>query len=267
MSGCTHDCSTCKEDCKDRKESFIVEPNKHSSIGRTIAIVSGKGGVGKSLVTSLLAVEASRKGKRVAIMDADITGPSIPQVFGVHERLEGDEEGISPAISGTGIQIVSMNLLLEEETDPIIWRGPMIAGMVKQFYTDVIYDKVDDLYIDLPPGTGDVPLTIFQSIKMDGIVIVLTPQDLVSMVVEKAVKMANMMNIPILGFVENMSYIVCDKCNNKVSLFGEGHIEELAKKYNIPVLAKIPLNPEIAKLCDAGKIEFIKETYFEKVKY
>jgi len=258
--GCNHNCSSCGESCGSQ-ESLKVECHKNVEISNTIAIVSGKGGVGKSLVTSLLAVSEVRKGKKVAIMDADITGPSIPQVFGIHERLEGDEKGIYPAYTGSNIGVVSMNLLLDEETDPIIWRGPVIAGMVKQFYTDVDYGKIDDLFIDLPPGTGDVPLTVFQSIPLNGIVIVLTPQDLVSMVVEKAVKMANTMNIPILGFIENMAYIKCDKCGNEVSLFGEGHVKELSEKYNIPILARIPMDPSLAKHCDEGKIEFVNETY------
>lgn len=254
---CTHNCSTCSSDCASRQAPQFEAPHKESHIKHTVAVVSGKGGVGKSLVTSMLAVALSKKGYRVGIMDADITGPSIPKAFGVKEPVQGDENGLFPPKSEGGIGIMSLNLMLHDETSPVIWRGPVIAGTVKQFYTDVIWDDLDYLLIDCPPGTGDVPLTIFQSIKLDGIVIVSSPQELVAMIVSKAANMANMMNIPVLGLVENMSYVKCPDCGKEIYVFGDSHINEVAEKFGYPVLARIPMDPTIAALVDAGKIESI----------
>ncbi len=253
---CNHDCSNCSQNCASRKpESLRIEQNSASDIKKVIGIVSGKGGVGKSLVTSLLACAMQQRGKKVALMDADITGPSIPKVFGIHERAFADDNGIFPVLSRTGIKVMSLNLLMENETDPVIWRGPVIAGLLKQFWSDVYWGDCDFMFIDMPPGTGDVPLTIFQSIKLDGIIIAATPQELVSMIVEKAVNMAKMMNIPILGIVENMSYLRCPDCGKQIALFGNGHTEESAEKMGIPLLDRIPLDPELAQLCDTGDIE------------
>ncbi len=253
---CTHNCETCSESCSERtRESFLEKPHEGSNIKKVIGVVSGKGGVGKSLVTSLLSVTAERQGFKTAIMDADITGPSIPKMFGVREHAVGIEGGILPVTTKTGINIMSLNLLTENETDPVVWRGPMIAGMVKQFWTDVIWDDVDYMFIDMPPGTGDVPLTVFQSIPVDGIVIVASPQELVGMIVEKAVKMANMMNIPVLALVENMSYLNCPDCGKKINIFGESHIEGIAARYGVSSFAKIPIDPKLASACDAGLIE------------
>ncbi len=257
MSECTHDCSTCASNCSSRKEpqSLLEKPNELSKIGKVIGIVSGKGGVGKSLVSSLLAVGVQREGKHAGILDADITGPSIPKAFGIKERVAATEMGMIPVKTKMGIDIMSVNLMLESDTDPVVWRGPVIAGVVKQFWTDVIWNDVDCLFVDMPPGTGDVPLTVFQSIPVDGIIIVTSPQELVSMIVQKAVKMANMMNIPILGIVENMSYAVCPDCGKKIYVYGESHTAEVAKEYGIPLLAQIPFNPELAKQVDLGVIE------------
>ena len=226
-----------------------------SNIKKVIAVVSGKGGVGKSLVTSLLAVNMNRAGKHSAILDADITGPSIPKLFGIHEKALGNEDGILPCKSKTGIDIMSINLLLENDTDPVVWRGPVIAGTVKQFYTDVIWRDVDFMFVDMPPGTGDVPLTVFQSLPVDGIVVVASPQELVSMIVAKAVNMAEMMKVPMLGIVENMSYIVCPDCGKHINVFGDSHVDEVAAKHHLPVLAKCPIDPQLAALSDAGMIE------------
>ena len=256
---CTHDCSSCSSDCASRQAPQFEAPHKQSHIKHTIAVVSGKGGVGKSLVTSMLAVALNKKGYRVGILDADITGPSIPKSFGVKESVVGDENGLYPPKSECGIGIMSLNLMLHDETSPVIWRGPVIAGTVKQFYTDVIWEDLDYLLIDCPPGTGDVPLTIFQSIKLDGIVIVSSPQELVSMIVSKAANMANMMNIPVLGLVENMSYVKCPDCGKEIYVFGDSHIAEVAEKFGYPVLARIPMDPAIAALVDAGKIESIED--------
>ena len=256
MSECTHDCSTCGESCSSRDpKSFIKPANGFSKIGKVIAVVSGKGGVGKSMVTALMAHAMKEKGKSVAILDADVTGPSIPQMFGVHENASGTEDGILPSESKGGIELMSVNLLLPNEDDPVVWRGPVIAGTVEQFWTDVIWDNIDVMLIDMPPGTGDVPLTVFQSLPVDGIVIVTSPQELVSMIVEKAVKMAKLMNIPIIGIIENMSYFECPDCGKKHSIYGESHIEEIAAQYDIPVLAKLPIDPSLAKHCDQGTIE------------
>lgn len=257
MSGsCSHNCSSCSSNCSSRKqESLLKQPHKLSSVKKVIGIVSGKGGVGKSLTTSLLASYAHKQGKSVGIMDADITGPSIPHMFGVTERITGDESGINTVISPSGIQMVSMNLLLEESSSPVIWRGMVISGTVMQFWTDVIWKDVDLLFIDMPPGTGDVPLTVFQSIPLAGIVIVTTPQDLVKMVVEKAVNMANVMGVPVLGLVENMSYLTCPDCGKKIEVFGHSKADAIAKQYAIPSVAKMPLDARISVLADAGRIE------------
>ena len=253
---CTHDCSSCSSNCASRKkESFLKEPHKKSSIKKVIGVVSGKGGVGKSLTTSLLASLAQKQGKSVGIMDADITGPSIPRMFGVNERATGDESGINTVLSPSGMQMMSMNLLLDSETSPVIWRGMVISGTVMQFWTDVIWQDLDLLFIDMPPGTGDVPLTVFQSIPVAGIVIVTTPQDLVKMVVEKAVNMANIMNIPVLGIVENMSYLSCPDCGKQIEVFGASKVKALAAEYGIPAIARMPLDSRISTLADEGRIE------------
>ncbi len=253
---CTHDCSSCSSNCASRKkESMLKEPHKASSIKKVIGIVSGKGGVGKSLTTSLLASFAHKKGNSVGIMDADITGPSIPKMFGVKDRITGDESGINTVLAPSGIQMVSMNLLLDEESAPVIWRGMVVSGTVMQFWTDVVWKDVDLLFIDMPPGTGDVPLTVFQSIPLAGIVIVTTPQDLVRMVVEKAVNMANMMDVPVLGLVENMSYLVCPDCGKKMEIFGHSKAKAIAKEYGIPAVAQMPLDPAISAFADEGRIE------------
>jgi Mrp family chromosome partitioning ATPase len=253
---CTHDCSSCGKTCSSRKkESFLKEPHKQSSIKKVIGVVSGKGGVGKSLTTSLLASLANQSGLSVGIMDADITGPSIPHMFGVTDHATGSEAGIDTVLSPSGIQLMSMNLLLDEATTPVVWRGMVISGTVLQFWTDVIWKDVDLLFIDMPPGTGDVPLTVFQSIPIAGIVIVTTPQDLVKMVVEKAVNMANMMNVPVLGIVENMSYIECPDCAKKIEVFGESKVQKIAQQYGIPSIARMPLDPRISRFADEGRIE------------
>lgn len=257
---CTHNCETCGVDCASRssaqkQQDFKVNAHPLSNIKKVIAVVSGKGGVGKSLVTSLLAVNMNRAGKHSAILDADITGPSIPKLFGIHEKALGNEDGILPCKSKTGIDVMSINLLLENDTDPVVWRGPVIAGTVKQFYTDVIWRDVDFMFVDMPPGTGDVPLTVFQSLPIAGIVVVTSPQDLVSMIVEKAVNMARMMNIPVLGIVENMSYYECPHCGERSEIFGRSHIDETAHRFNIPAAARLPINPKLAASSDAGLIE------------
>ena len=257
---CTHNCETCGVDCASRssaqkQQDFKVNAHPLSNIKMVIAVVSGKGGVGKSLVTSLLAVNMNRAGKHSAILDADITGPSIPKLFGIHEKALGNEDGILPCKSKTGIDVMSINLLLENDTDPVVWRGPVIAGTVKQFYTDVIWRDVDFMFVDMPPGTGDVPLTVFQSLPIAGIVVVTSPQDLVSMIVEKAVNMARMMNIPVLGIVENMSYYECPHCGERSEIFGRSHIDETAHRFNIPAASRLPINPKLAAASDAGLIE------------
>ena len=260
MSECTHDCSSCSSNCGERKEpnSFLAPANKMSDVKKVIGIVSGKGGVGKSLVTSLLAAGMQREDYRTAILDADITGPSIPMMFGINNvKAKGNEFGIIPVQTTNGTSVMSVNLLLENETDPVVWRGPVIAGTVKQFWSDVVWEDVDYMFVDMPPGTGDVPLTVFQSLPVDGIVVVTSPQELVSMIVGKAVKMAKMMNIPILGLVENMSYVECGKCGEKVSVFGESHIDEVAAEYGLKVLGRLPIDPKIAENCDKGKVEAI----------
>ena len=257
MSSCNGNCSSCSSsDCGDRKkESLLATPNPKSNVKKVIAVVSGKGGVGKSTVTSMLAVAMSRKGKRVGVLDADITGPSAPTAFGVSECQGATQEGLYPALTRTGIQVMSINLLLDNNTDPVVWRGPVIAGAVKQFWTDVIWEDVDYMFVDMPPGTGDVPLTVFQSLPVDGIVIVTSPQDLVSMIVSKAVKMANMMHIPVLGFVENYAYLECPDCGKKIEVFGKSHLDEVAAEFGLPVLARLPINPDVAFAYDSGLME------------
>ncbi len=254
---CTHNCSTCGESCQSRTapQSFLENPHPMSSVKRVIGIVSGKGGVGKSLVTSLLAVLMQRKGYTGGIMDADITGPSIPKAFGLSEKAKAIESGILPVVTKTGIPVMSLNLLLDNETDPVVWRGPVIAGTVKQFWTDVIWEDVDYLFVDMPPGTGDVPLTVYQSLPLDGIVVVTSPQELVGMIVGKAVRMAEMLSVPILGIVENMSYFACPDCHGKHAIFGESHVDEFAARYGVDTVAKIPMSPALAAACDRGEIE------------
>ena len=255
---CTHNCETCGASCPSKgasPESFLEPANKHSHIKKVIGVVSGKGGVGKSMVTSMLAVNTRRRGFNTAVLDADITGPSIPKAFGLHGLAEGNEEGILPVVTKTGIKTMSLNLLLENETDPVVWRGPVIAGTVKQFWTDVCWGEVDYMYVDMPPGTGDVPLTVFQSLPLDGIVIVATPQELVSMIVSKAVRMAQMMNIPVLALVENMSFIQCPDCGKIINVFGESHAVDIASEFSIPRVARLPLDPALARLCDQGAVE------------
>jgi len=259
MSSCNGNCSSCSSsDCGDRKkESLLAALNPKASVKKVIAVVSGKGGVGKSTVTSMLAVAMARKGKRVGVLDADITGPSMPTAFGVTECQGANDDGLYPALTRGGLQVMSINLLLEDPADPVVWRGPVIAGAVKQFWTDVIWEDVDYLFVDMPPGTGDVPLTVFQSLPVDGIVIVTSPQDLVSMIVSKAVKMANMMNIPVLGFVENYSYLSCPDCGKKINVFGQSHLDEVAKRFDLPVLARLPIDPAVAQAYDSGLMETV----------
>ena len=264
-SSCTHDCSSCSANCSSREKTSLIEkPHELSNVKKVIGVVSGKGGVGKSIVTSMLSVLMNRRGYSAAILDADITGPSIPKAFAVKGEVMGDGAGgIFPLESKTGIKMMSVNLMLEDETTPVVWRGPVIAGTVKQFWTDVIWDDVDFMFVDMPPGTGDVPLTVFQSLPIDGIVVVTSPQDLVSLIVTKAVKMAELMNVPIVGLVENYSYIVCPDCGKVIRPYGESKIEELAKGYGTEVLAQLPIDPELASLCDKGVIELFEGDYVE----
>ena len=265
FEGCTHDCDTCGADCHGTKREEMFEKLRPgSSVKKVIGVVSGKGGVGKSLVTSLLAVALSRKGLKTAVMDADMTGPSIPRIFGVTQKIRNSELGLLPSKSKNGVEIMSINLLLEEETDPVIWRGPVVAETLKQFWTEVRWEDIDVMLIDMPPGTGDVPLTVFQSVPLDGIVIVASPQDLVSMIVAKAVNMAELMGIPIVGIVENMSYLECPDCGKKIKIFGESKVEETAKHYGIQVIDSLPINPKFAELCDNGAIEDVEGNPLEK---
>ena len=259
MSSCNGNCSGCaSSDCGDRKqESLLAKLNEKASVKKVIAVVSGKGGVGKSTVTSMLAVAMSRKGKRVGVLDADITGPSAPTAFGVDECQGATQDGLYPALTKGGIQVMSINLLLDNRTDPVVWRGPVIAGAVKQFWTDVIWEDVDYMFVDMPPGTGDVPLTVFQSLPVDGIVIVTSPQDLVSMIVAKAVKMANMMHVPVLGFVENYSYLECPDCGKRIEVFGKSKLNEVADAFNLPILACLPIDPKVAEAYDSGLMETV----------
>ena len=261
MSECSHDCSSCSESCSERDpKSFLEKPHELSHIKKVIGVVSGKGGVGKSLVTCMSAVLMNRRGFSTAILDADITGPSVPKAFGIKEKAKGNESAIFPVKTKKGIRLMSVNLLLPDDTDPVVWRGPIIAGTAKQFWTDVIWDDVDYMFVDMPPGTGDVPLTVFQSIPLDGIIVVPSPQELVSMIVGKAVKMAEMMNIPIIGLVENMSYVECPDCKKRINVFGDSHIDETAEKFNLKVIAKLPIDAEIAKLVDNGLLELMETT-------
>lgn len=268
MSSCGENCSSCGSDCPGRSggtPNFAVQPHKWSNVKKAIGIVSGKGGVGKSSVTSLLACAMKNAGKNVGILDADITGPSIPKAFGIHEKAMGNEDGIFPVPSATGIDVMSVNLLLENENDPVVWRGAIIANTVRQFWSEVVWGDQDYLFVDMPPGTGDVPLTVFQSLPVDGIIIVTSPQELVSMIVGKAVKMARLMNIPILGIVENMSYFHCPDNGKDYQIFGESHIEEVAANYDLKVLGRMPIDPVIAKACDEGRVEFLESNPLDAV--
>lgn len=265
---CQQDCSSCGEECADRKSEmtdFSEKLHELSKVGKVIAVVSGKGGVGKSLVTSMLAVATQKKGYKAAILDADVTGPSIPKAFGLKDKAFGNEFGVLPVRTSTGIDVMSLNLLLENDTDPVVWRGPIIAGMVKRFWTDVVWTDVDYMFIDMPPGTGDVPLTVYQSLAVDGIIVVTSPQELVSMIVEKAVRMAEMMNIPILGVVENMSYFRCPDNGKDYQIFGESNLENIAGDHQLKVLAKLPIDPKIAEACDAGTIEEADTHLFDPI--
>ncbi|PWL63295.1 Mrp/NBP35 family ATP-binding protein [Merdimmobilis hominis] len=264
--GCNHDCGNCTQNCPSRQmkpEDFLESPHEMSSIRKVIGVVSGKGGVGKSLVTSLMAVLLNRRGYNTAILDADITGPSIPKAFGIHEKAMASQFGLLPTKTKTGVDIMSVNLLLDHETDPVVWRGPIIANTVKQFWTDVIWSDVDFMFVDMPPGTGDVPLTVFQSIPLDGILIVTSPQELVSMIVGKAVNMAKKMNIPILGLIENMSYVQCPDCGKHIHVFGESHLEDVAAAYGLDVLGRLPIDPAIASACDQGRIEEVEGDWLD----
>ena len=255
-SSCSGNCSSCGESCAERQqESLLAQQNAHSNVKKVIAVVSGKGGVGKSTVTSLLAASMNRLGFRTAILDADITGPSIPQAFGLHEKALANDNGILPTETKTGIKVMSINLLLDNERDPVVWRGPVLAGAVKQFWTDVCWGDVDFMFVDMPPGTGDVPLTVFQSLPVSGVIIVTSPQDLVSMIVSKAVNMARMMKVPVYGFVENYSYFQCPDCGKRVEIFGKSHLDEIALDYSLPVLARLPIDPAMTQLCDEGNME------------
>jgi len=266
QDNCTHNCETCSANCSSReKESLLAAANPKSNVKKVIGVVSGKGGVGKSMVTSLMAVTMNRRGLKSAVLDADITGPSIPRAFGVNGMLMGTEDGIIPAESKTGVKLVSLNLLLENETDPVVWRGPVIAGTVKQFWSDVMWGDVDFMFVDMPPGTGDVPLTVFQSLPVDGIIIVTSPQELVGMIVSKAVKMAGMMNIPVLGIVENMAYYECPDCGKRHSIFGESHVAEIANEFGIMNTAQLPINPKLAGACDKGMIELFEGDWLDKL--
>lgn len=267
--GCNHDCGSCSAKCSERKNGekpdFSVPMNEYSKIKKVIAVASGKGGVGKSFVTSALAVMAARSGLKTAILDADITGPSIPKAFGLHDNACQNELGLIPSASSLGIEVMSLNLLVEDETAPVIWRGPVIAGAVKQFWQEVVWGDIDIMFVDMPPGTGDVPLTVFQSLPVQGVVIVTSPQELVGMIVEKAANMARTMNIPVLGLVENMSYFKCPSCGEKHNIFGESHVEELAKKFEIPAFCRLPIDPVAAQAVDAGQIEGVSRPELETV--
>ncbi len=266
MPDCNHDCESCGESCEERDpKSFLKPLNKYSSVKKVIAVVSGKGGVGKSLVTSLLTAKMQRKGHPTAILDADVTGPSIPKVFGIQGKCGAVEEGIVPAVTSYGTKMISINLLLENDTDPVIWRGPVIAGVIEQFWTDTIWGDCDYMFVDMPPGTGDVPLTVFQSLPVDGIIVVTSPQELVGMIVAKAVKMAEMMNIPVLGLVENMSYYRCPDCGKEHAIFGESHVDEIAAQSGIDAVARIPIDPSIAAMCDRGQVEEIESPWLDDI--
>jgi len=264
---CTHNCSTCASNCPSKeknKSELAADLNSLSTVKHLIAVVSGKGGVGKSLVTSMLATVFARRGETTAILDADVTGPSIPRIFGVRDEVTGDDNGMYPNISKTGVRIMSVNLLLEKETSPVVWRGPVIAGTVKQFWTDVVWGDVDYMFIDMPPGTGDVPLTVFQSLPVDGVIIVTSPQELVSMIVTKAVNMAKIMNIPVIGVIENFSWLECPDCGKRISVFGESKLDEAAAELGLDILARLPIDPKLAALCDRGMIELMDNEYLER---
>lgn len=267
MAECNHDCSSCGESCGERTapQDLRAAANPHANVKKVIAVMSGKGGVGKSLVTASLAAAVQKSGSQAAVLDADITGPSIPKAFGVHERAMGDDDGIYPAVTSTGLKLMSLNLLVENESDPVVWRGALIAGTVKQFWSDVQWGDVDYMFVDMPLGTGDVPLTVFQSLPVDGIIVVTSPQELVSMIVEKAVKMAEMMDLPILGLIENYSYFKCPDCGKEHRIFGESHLEEIATAHGLPVLARLPMDPALARACDEGKVESLERNYLEEV--
>lgn len=264
--GCTHDCSSCQSGCGEvSKESLIKAPNEGTNVKKIIAVVSGKGGVGKSMVTSLMSVIMNRRGFKTAVLDADITGPSIPKSFGITTKARAIEEGIFPVETKTGIKIMSLNLLVENDTDPVIWRGPVIAGAVGQFWTDVFWDDVDYMFVDMPPGTGDVPLTVFQSLPVDGIIVVTSPQELVSMIVEKAVKMAKLMEVPVVGIVENMSYFVCDECQKQHKIFGESHIDDIAGKYGISTVSRLPIDKKLTAAVDKGAVELFEGDWLDNM--
>ena len=267
MSECTHNCSTCSQNCSSRTEpeSLLVKPHEMSHIKHVVGVCSGKGGVGKSLVTAMLAVLAQRQGLKVGVLDADITGPSMPRAFGLKEKAMGSDQGIYPVRTTSGIDVMSLNLLLENDSDPVVWRGPVIAGAVQQFWTDVIWGDKDIIFIDMPPGTGDVMLTVCQSIPVDGLVLVSTPQELVEMIVEKAIKMTGMLEIPVLGLVENMSYIACPDCGRHIEVFGESRVEEIADRYNIPLTAKLPIDPKLAGGVDKGMIELFNGDWLNNI--
>lgn len=265
-SNCNQDCKTCGSDCEQRQEpqSLRAKPHELSHVKHVVAVVSGKGGVGKSLITALFATAMNREGYSVGILDADITGPSIPKLFGISGVIHGSETGAYPIVSDGGIQIMSMNLLLQNDTDPVLWRGPIIASVVKQFWQEMIWNDVDYLFVDMPPGTGDVPLTVFQSLPIDDILVVTSPQDLALMIVEKAVNMAKMMEIPILGLIENMAAFRCPDCGKEHLIFGESHLPSVAAKYDLPVLGHIPIDPRLAAACDAGKIETVESHWLDR---
>ena len=267
MSECTHDCSTCGQNCGQRTEpeSLLQKPHEQSHIKKVIGVCSGKGGVGKSMITSLLAVAMQRMGLKVGILDADITGPSIPREFGLKQKAEGNDTGIFPVRTTTGIDVMSLNLLLPNDSDPVAWRGPIIAGAVTQFWTDVIWGDKDVLFIDMPPGTGDVMLTVCQSIPVDAAVLVSTPQELVGMIVEKSIKMVDMLNIPVVGLVENMSYVQCPDCGKKIAVFGESHVNEIAKQYGIPHTAALPIDRKLAASADKGMIELTNGNWLDEI--
>ncbi len=267
MSECTHDCSTCGQNCGQRTEpeSLLQKPHEQSHIKKVIGVCSGKGGVGKSMVTSLLAVAMQRMGLKVGILDADITGPSIPREFGLKQKAEGNDTGIFPVRTTTGIDVMSLNLLLPNDSDPVAWRGPIIAGAVTQFWTDVIWGDKDVLFIDMPPGTGDVMLTVCQSIPVDAAVLVSTPQELVGMIVEKSIKMVDMLNIPVIGLVENMSYVQCPDCGKKIAVFGESHVDAIAKQYSIPHTAALPIDRKLAASADKGMIELTNGDWLDEI--
>ncbi|MDO4846958.1 MAG: Mrp/NBP35 family ATP-binding protein [Clostridiaceae bacterium] len=263
--GCTHDCSTCSQKCSEEKKDLRLPQNEYSNVKKVIGVVSGKGGVGKSTVTSMLAVAAQVKGFQAAVLDADVTGPSIPKAFGIHGRAEGSEQGLFPSDTKLGVRIMSVNLLLDQEDAPVVWRGPVISGVINQFWQEVMWGDVDYMFVDMPPGTGDVPLTVFQGLPLDGIIIVTTPQDLVTLIVKKAYNMAKLMNIPVLGIVENMSYFECPDCHKKHEIFGESKIDEIAKELEVPVLAKLPIDPKTASLVDKGAVELADTKIFEGI--